>query len=137
IYDEQNVDSIVTWASIIVMIERCEDLYYFYGFRFTVEALQVQYALEHLADLVNERSKEQLDVMFTNYPELIATLLNKERMKQEYGREVAEHTVTFDIHDQPAVLEHLRNQEDFRIDKWLDNVKEIVWAGNWRVYHDN
>ena len=135
--DEENIEHLVPWASTIAMIEPFEDLYYFNGFRFTVEPLQVQYALEHLEDLVNETSKEQMDVMFTNYPELIATLLNKERMKQEYGREVAEHTVTFDIHDQPAVLEHLRNQEDFRIDKWLDNVKEIVWAGNWRVYHDN
>src|SRR5699024_12493674 len=74
---EENIEHLVPWASTIAMIEPFEDLYYFNGFRFTVEPLQVQYALEHLADLVNERSKETLDVMFTNYPELIATLDRK------------------------------------------------------------
>lgn len=135
--DQENIEHLVPWASTIAMIEPFEDLYYFSGFRFTIEPLQVQYALEYLEKLVNESAMEQTDVIFNMYPELVATLLNKERMKQEYGREVAEYTATFDIHEQPYVLEFLRNQEDFRIDKWLDNDKEIVWAGNWRVYHDN
>lgn len=135
--DAENIEHLVPWACTIAMIEPFEDMYYFNGFRFTVEPLQMAYALEEVEKLANDKQETKTAIVFESLPKLLAILFNKERMKEEYGREVAEHTITFDIHDQALVLDFLRNQEDYRIDKWLDNVKEIVWAGDWRVYHDN
>lgn len=135
--DAENIEHIVPWACTIAMIEPFEDMYYFNGFRFTVEPLQMSYALEEVEKLASEKEQTKTAIVFESLPQLLAILFNKERMKEEYGREIAEHTITFDIHDQALVLDFLRNQEDYRIDKWLDNVKEIVWAGDWRVYHDN
>lgn len=135
--DAENIEHLVPWACTIAMIEPFEDHYYFNGFRFTVEPLQMGYALEEVDKMADDESKTKTEIVFESFPELIGLLFNKERMKQEYGREVAEQTITFDIEDKDVVLDFLRNQDDYRIDKWLDNVKEIVWAGNWRVYHDN
>lgn len=135
--DAENIEHLVPWASTIAMIEQFEGAYYFNGFRFTVEPLQMDYALDQIDRLANENAQTKTAVISDTYPDLVSLLLNKDRMKMEYGQEVHEYTLTYHIQDKDAVLDFLRNQDDFRIDKWLDNVKEIVWAGNWRVYHDN
>ena len=135
--DEENIEHLVPWASTISMIEPFEDAYYFNGFRFTVEPLQIQYALEMVDEVANKKNKEKTQVLFDIFPELIARLLNKDQMRKDYGKEISEYTITYHIHEQDTVLQFLRKQQDFRIDKWLEQVKEIVWAGNWRVYHDS
>src|SRR5699024_6921165 len=51
--------------------------------------------------------------------------------------EVYEYNITYSIENSLYVTEFLRGQKDFKINKWEKNEKELVWAGNWRVYHDS
>src|SRR5690625_597356 len=135
--DEENIGHFIPWASTLAMIEPFDQMYYFNGFRFTVEPLQIQYAIEELEKYAEENSLDKTAAIFDIFPELVATLLNTDLAKTDYGREVSEYTLTYQIIDQAIALDFLRNQNDFRIDKWLDEAKELVWAGDWRVYHDS
>lgn len=135
--DKENIEHLIPWASTLAMIESFDEVYYFNGFRSTVEPLQLHYALDQLEMYAKKDQIETEDALFAYFPEIIATLLNHDLTRADYGREVSEYTATFQIQDPSTVLDFLRNQSDFRIDKWLESGRELVWAGDWRIYHDS
>ena len=135
--DEENIGHFIPWASTLAMIEPFDQMYYFNGFRFTVSPLQMEYGMEQLKKYAEEKNIEITTAIPHIFPELVATLLNNDQVKTDYGRDVSEHTLIYQITDQPVALEFLRSQHDFRIDKWLEDAKELVWAGDWRVYYDS
>lgn len=135
--DEENIPQVVPWASTLAMIEEVGGLYYFNGFRMTLGPSQLQFALDQL-NLWQEQENLTLDeVKREFFPEITAALVNGDTSMPTVMRDVYQYTVTYSMENPLYVLEYLRSQQDFRIESWADDKKEVVWAGNWRTYHDS
>lgn len=134
--DTENLPQVVPWASTMAMVEEMDGLYYFNGFRMTVGPSHLQFALEQLEKWRHEKGMTLEQAKQAYFPELNAALINGDTEMPTVLRDVYQYTVTYQVENPLFVLEFLRSQRDFRIDSWTEEKKEIVWAGNWRVYHD-
>src|SRR5699024_6829332 len=88
-------------------------------------------------EIMEETGLDRSDVFEKYYPEITVALLNRNWEIHGLEREVYEYNITYSIENSLYVTEFLRGQKDFKINKWEKNEKELVWAGNWRVYHDS
>lgn len=135
--DKENLPHQAPWLSTFGMIEEFDGYYYFNGFWMGVEPGQLDKARGKAADLLEETGLSQAEVYEQYFLEIITALLDRSRNNHVFEREVYEYTLSYTIENNLYVTEFLRDQKDFKINKWEKNDKELVWAGNWRVYHDS
>lgn len=135
--DSENLPHQAPWLSTFGMIEEFDGFYYFNGFWMGVEPAQLNKARTKAAELVQETGLSHAEVYEQYFLEIITALLDRNVQNQVFEREVYEYHLSYSIENSLYVTEFLRDQKDFKINKWEKDDKELVWAGNWRVYHDS
>lgn len=133
----ENLAHAVPWLSTFAMVEEFDDVYYFNGFWMGVGPIQLRRAEIKVQEIMEETGLNRSDVFEKYFPEITVALLNRNWEIHGLEREVYEYNITYSIENSLYVTEFLRGQKDFKINKWEKNEKELVWAGNWRVYHDS
>src|SRR5699024_3715962 len=104
-------------------------LYYFNGFWMGVEPAQLNKARTKAAELVQETGLSHAEVYEQYFLEIITALLDRNVQNQVFEREVYEYHLSYSIENSLYVTEFLRDQKDFKINKWEKNDKELGWAG--------
>lgn len=134
---KENLPSTIPWMSTFAFIEPFSETYYFNGVQSFSGPEDLNRTKQKVMGLMKKTGQSFDEIVMEFYPEILATFEEGYIDMEKGGKKtISEHTLTYQINNEPVVLEFLRSIPSFEIVQWDKTEKRIDWMGDWRAYRD-
>lgn len=135
--DENLPGSVAPWSTTFGLIEPFDSLYYFNGVRGVHAPEKLEYALQYVNDLQNEKHLTPEQILMEFYPEVLGAFNTNKVQESTEKREITQYINRYELNNQQALFDVLQSEQQFLIDKWENQLKVSNWVNTWYQYTDN